>query len=83
MKFIVKSKTKDFTHRHLPDVQRIYQVMTAGGVDTDLETCALLWDEYSEDYAAGWLGLPEYDEDLFDTVMCKAKSLSHYKGIEI
>lgn len=84
MKFIVKNyQNEGFTHRHLSDVERIFAVMSAGGVDTDLNTCAYIWDEYSDDYAAGWLGLPDDDQDLFDTVMRKAKSLNHIKGFEV
>lgn len=84
MKFIVRNNESDtFEHRHMSDVQRIYEVMTSGGVETDLQTCAYIWDSYSDDYAAGWLGLPEEDTDLFNTIMSKAETMNHIKGFEL
>lgn len=84
MKFIVRDyKQGNFTHRHLADVERIFSVMSVGGVDTDMETCAYIWDEYSDDCAAGWIGLPDDDQDLFDTIMRKAQMLNHIKGFEV
>ena len=80
-----KKATNDqyFNHRHIGDVVRIQRVAEEHGYEADLEACAYIWDEYSDDYAAGWLLLPEEDEDLWETVHRKAQLLSHIKGFEV
>lgn len=57
--------------------------MTSGGVDTDLETCAWLWGSHSEKYAAGWLGLPKKDNELFDILIEEARYCRCFKGFDI
>ena len=54
-----------FEHRHMDDVQRIREVMLKRGFDIDLQSCAKFWEERSDMFAAGWLGLPDSDDDLF------------------
>lgn len=54
-----------YTHRWLLDVERIQRVLLANGYSSLLEDCGRLWDDHSDDYCAGWLGLPEDDEDLW------------------
>lgn len=78
-----ETENQGHNHRHNHDVERILRVMTANGYDTDYMTCAFLWDDYSEDYAAGWMGLPESDEDLFKRVLGQAGKNNYMKGIDI
>jgi hypothetical protein len=54
-----------FEHRHMGDVKRIREIMLKREYDIDLQSCAKLWEERSDMFAAGWLGLPEKDEDVF------------------
>lgn len=72
-----------FNHRHLGDVVRIQRVAEQNGYEADLEACAYLWDEYSDRYAAGWLGLPEDDNDLWTLVLYEAGLRRHIKGFDI
>jgi hypothetical protein len=74
---------ENFEHRWIYDVQRIQKVARDNGYEADLDACAYLWDEYSDDYAAGWMGLPENDDDLWEIVINKAEQLSYrIKGFE-
>ena len=48
------------------NVRRIQEVLLKNGYSSLLEDCGNLWDDYSDSYAAGWLGLPEDDGDLWN-----------------
>lgn len=50
------------------DVARIRQVALAHGVTLDEEQAESVWDDYSDSMAAGWLCLPDSDDDLWSTV---------------
>jgi hypothetical protein len=53
----------------LDECQRIKKVLIKNGyINTGLRDAMGLWSDYSEEYAAGWLGLPEDDEELFDCI---------------
>lgn len=54
--------------RYPADVARIRQVALAHGVTLDDEQAESVWDDYSDSMAAGWLGLPDSDDDLWSTV---------------
>nr|WP_298659908.1 hypothetical protein [uncultured Flavobacterium sp.] len=83
MKFRHREETKEFTHRHLGDVMRMVNVCGANGIETDLETCAWLWSDYSEQFAAGWLDLGDDDAALFDTLFRHAVYNNDRKGIDV
>jgi hypothetical protein len=55
-----------YTHRWIEDVKRIQQVLLDNGYSSLLEDCGRLWDNYSDDMCAGWMGLLEDDEELFN-----------------
>jgi len=57
---------ENFEHRFIEDVERIQQVMVSKGYYCTLKMCAHMWEEYSDTYCAGWLSLPESDDDLFN-----------------
>jgi hypothetical protein len=73
----IRKLTNDttFEHRHIIDVLRIRSVLLSNGYEADLEMCAYIWDEESECYAAGWIGLPEDDEDLWGDLEYRIKVL--------
>lgn len=54
--------------RYPADVDRIRQVALRHGVTLDAEQAESVWDDYSDSMAAGWLGLPDSDDDLWSTV---------------
>lgn len=56
---------KTFEHRFLEDVERIQKVLDDNGYDSNLSDCADLWEQYSDESAAGWLSLPDDDTELF------------------
>jgi hypothetical protein len=56
------------THRHHSDVERLQRVMLQNGYEADYNDAANIWDDYSDAYAAGWLGMPEDDNELWDEI---------------
>lgn len=65
---MIRKSDSHFTHRHLDNVKRIQKVLMIYGYEANLEDCADIWDEYSESYAAGWMGLPESDSELWECI---------------
>jgi hypothetical protein len=61
-------KEDDYRHRHHSDVERLQRVMLQNGYEADLRSAAGIWEDYSDDYAAGWLGMPDDDEELWQTI---------------
>lgn len=53
------------------DTKRIRDVVRAKGYQCSLEQAKALWSEYSDSMAAGWLHLPDDDDELFGCI-------SHY-----
>jgi len=47
------------------DCSRIQSVLLDHGLYATLEQCCELWELASEDMCAGWLGLPEKNEDIY------------------
>lgn len=57
-----------FEHRYPEDLERIQRVLLANDYAASLETCAYLWGEYSDGMAAGWMMLPDTDEEVMDCI---------------
>lgn len=53
---------------HHSDCHRIQEVLLRNGYTSTLKDCYDLWSDYSYSYAAGWLYLPEEDEELWNTI---------------
>lgn len=64
---------KSFQHRHLDDVERIFKVIRENGYYPTMSSCADIWEEYSDISAAGWLGLPPSDLELWDIIKHRVK----------
>lgn len=60
----------EFIDREMADLERIALVLAQQGYVSTPEQCQLLWEMYSDSLCAGWLFLPESDEDLFEAVRC-------------
>jgi len=58
-------KNDDYRHRHHSDVERLQRVILINGYEADLRSAAGIWEDYSDDYAAGWLSMPEDDKELW------------------
>ena len=63
----------NYQHRHQSDVERLQRVMLANGYDADLQSAAGIWEEYSDDYAAGWMGMPDDDNELWQIIQLRVE----------
>jgi len=54
-----------FEHRWYDDVVKIQSVLRENNYAADLKDCAELWQDYSDDVCAGWMGLPEEEEAIW------------------
>lgn len=64
----IKQPFPKHTEFYKNDCNRIQSVLLDYGYYATLEQCAELWELYSEDWAAGWLYLPENNEDLYKCI---------------
>lgn len=53
---------------HKGDCERIQKILAANGYKASLEQCKFLWETYSDSLAAGWLILPEEDEQVLSNI---------------
>jgi hypothetical protein len=54
----------EYGQRHKEDAETIKAVLIKKGyINAGLNDAISLWSEYSDSYAAGWLGLPEDNEE--------------------
>lgn len=73
-------KLSEYGERHREDCERIKAVLIAKGfINAGLNDAVWLWGEYSDSYAAGWLGLPDEDEEIYDCVKSYIRT-THYCG---
>lgn len=47
------------------DIERIKKILIEKDYNATLTTTEMLWDKYSDSMCAGWMGLPDDDEDVF------------------
>ena len=50
------------------DVWRIQNVAMSHGITLTTEQAEAVWRSYSDDMAAGWMSLPESDEELWEII---------------
>ena len=50
------------------DVTRIQNVLAATGRYASRAECEYLWEKYSDSLAAGWIYLPDTDEELLNCI---------------
>lgn len=61
--------TRPLDTDHTIDIDRIVRVCLANDYEISRLDAQLAWEAYSEEsYAAGWITLPERDEDLLDAI---------------
>lgn len=51
--------------RYPEDCERIQRVAKEHGEEITLTEAHYIWDDYSDLYSAGWLCLPDSDDDLW------------------
>ena len=62
-------KSKPGVRSYPEDIDRFVSVLATAGYEVERSDAELAWGSYSEDYAAGWLILPEDDEVLVHMLM--------------
>ena len=67
---LVRIKKQFIRHKDafVDDCNRIQQVLMEHGYYATIDQCEELWEMYSEEYAAGWLSLPEDSKDIYEYV---------------
>ena len=51
------------------DVVRIKKILNDKNIEITLDEAEDIWDEYSDDMCAQWMGLPSDDEKVFEIVI--------------
>jgi hypothetical protein len=54
---------------YLADCQRIQRVLRAKGYEVSLHECEEMWESYSDGYCAGWMILPDTDQEIADALI--------------
>ena len=54
--------------RYQSDCKRIQNILEKNGYRASLEDCEKLWDKYSDSMCAGWIILPDDDEDVYSNI---------------
>jgi hypothetical protein len=57
--------------RYPDDIDRMQRVLIANGCLAARADLEALWGDYSDSFAAGWLFLPESDDELLGILMGK------------
>ncbi len=60
-----------------PDVYRIVEVMHANGYEISQQDAFCVWERQSDDYSAGWLFLPENDDELVAIILSLTQQEEH------
>ncbi len=50
------------------DCERIQAICAARDYDVSITDADALWSKFSDSLCAGWLGLPDDDEDVFGSI---------------
>jgi hypothetical protein len=59
-----------FKEHHREDAERLHRVLVAAGHDVSVEGAEVAWMLHSdEEWAAGWMGMPESDADLLEAAI--------------
>lgn len=67
---------------HIEDLQRIQKILENNGYTADLHTCDLLWREYSDHWAAGFLNLPDEDDKVLDNILYIIRNENTFQIVE-
>lgn len=58
---------QDYSQFEYPeDIKRIVEAFRLDGLECSPSEACEMWEGYSEDYAAGWIYLPEHPKDIVD-----------------
>lgn len=54
--------------RYREDCERIVRISMMHGYNITLGQAEQVWDDYSDSMAAGWMNLPESDEEVWEVL---------------
>lgn len=54
---------------HSSDVKRIVEIFEKRGFEISEEDACWAWERHSDEWAAGWLGLGNDDDEIFNDVI--------------
>jgi len=54
--------------KYREDILRIKKILIEKGYNATLTVAEHLWDKYSHSMAAGWMNLPDNDDDVFGCI---------------
>lgn len=66
---MMRFKTERDDYRYPWDVAKIQSALAANGIFVPSGDCHAAWEAYSESMCAGWLGLPDTDEEIISCIM--------------
>jgi len=61
-------KVKEEDSDNNSDILRIQRVLIDKGYYAENSQCRRIWQLHSEEYAAGWLILPNTDEEIYESI---------------
>jgi hypothetical protein len=53
---------------HKEDIRRIKNILIEKGYNASMTHAEMLWDRFSSSMAAGWMILPESDDEVFNCI---------------
>lgn len=78
---LVFKKEPDIDHDdYASDIRRIIEVCKKYGYDISYQDAKLAWEKHSDAYCAGWLFLPEKDNDVLSCVLSHCEELEEKKN---
>jgi hypothetical protein len=51
------------------DIEEMQRVLIANGYEASRDDLIACWTDYSDSYAAGWMGLPSNDDELLSILL--------------
>jgi hypothetical protein len=59
----------DTSFEYEDDIEEMQRVLIANGYEASREDLIACWLDYSESFAAGWMGLPSNDDELLSILL--------------
>jgi hypothetical protein len=66
-------------HRH--DCEKLKNILLEKGYSSSVYDCYNLWSDYSDGYAAGWMLLPDEDEEIWNAIKYNVEEMIN-KNVE-
>ncbi len=63
------------------DCVKIQNVLKKHGYEATTDECRKIWENYSDIYCAGWLGLPDSDQGIWWEVKSQIEEYEEYTNL--